>query len=181
MPGEVSPGSHTLLNPFVYANRYQGWDHGVFVPMMLVNPKADVPIVQMSVLASEDPAEHLAMGRALSKLRDSNIAIVGSGFASYHNVRQMLSLNPQSASKLKPKVDAWNEVLGDAVLEETAKERETKLLGWRDFPYAYDTHPAYGAEHFMPLLVCAGAAGNQKGKAYGDDYKGIDMFSYYWE
>jgi aromatic ring-opening dioxygenase catalytic subunit (LigB family) len=149
--------------------------------MMLVNPKADVPIVQLSVLASEDPATHFAMGRALGKLRDSNIAIVGSGFASFHNVRQMLTINARSSGQLKSKIDAWNAALGDAVMQDTVDQREAKLLHWREFPHAYDTHPATGAEHFMPLLVCAGAAGDQKGEAYKDDYAGLDMYSYYWE
>jgi aromatic ring-opening dioxygenase catalytic subunit (LigB family) len=148
--------------------------------MTLVNPKADVPIVQLSVLAGEDPAAHFAMGRALNTLRDSNIAIVGSGFASFHNLRHLLRLNALSVSQLKPKIDAWNAALEDAVMQDTAEERKAKLLKWRDFPYAYDTHPASGAEHFMPLLVCAGAAGDQKGEAYKDDYHGLDMYSYYW-
>jgi aromatic ring-opening dioxygenase catalytic subunit (LigB family) len=165
----------SLLTPLL------GWDHGVFVPLLLVNPKADVPVVQVSVLASEDPAAHFAMGRALNRLRDSNIAIVGSGFASLHNLREMLSLNPRSVGQIKPKIDAWNAALGDAVMQATTKEREAKLLHWREFPHAYETHPASAAEHFMPLLVCASAAGDQVGKAYKDDYHGLDMFSYYWD
>jgi aromatic ring-opening dioxygenase catalytic subunit (LigB family) len=62
----------------------RGWDHGVFVPMMLVNPKADVPIVQVSVLGSQDPKGLYEMGVALAPLRDQNIAIIGSGSASFH-------------------------------------------------------------------------------------------------
>src|ERR1700755_2925454 len=68
-----------------------GWDHGVFIPLLLIHPKADIPIIQLSVLDSEDPSTHYKMGQALSQLRDSNIAIIGSGFASFHNLRLMFS------------------------------------------------------------------------------------------
>ena len=57
----------------------RGWDHGVFVPLTLLWPKADVPIVQMSVLENQDAEEHLRMGKALAKLRDENVMILGSG------------------------------------------------------------------------------------------------------
>ena len=53
-----------------------GWDHGVFVPMMLINPKADIPIIQLSVLSSENAQQHYQMGLALAQLRSRNIAIV---------------------------------------------------------------------------------------------------------
>ncbi|KFG82793.1 hypothetical protein MANI_110786, partial [Metarhizium anisopliae] len=70
----------------------RGWDHGVFIPMLLVNPAADVPIVQVSVLESEDPEHHLRIGAALARLRARNIAIIGSGFASLHNFAAMRGL-----------------------------------------------------------------------------------------
>lgn len=158
----------------------------MFIPFLLINPKADLPIVQLSVLRSEDPAEHLKMGRALSALRDSNIAIVGSGFASFHNLPLMFSLmsgNPQAVKMLKGKSEQWNTALTDAVLKKTGVEREQGLEKWREFPHAYDMHPRNGAEHFMPLLVCAGAGGQDDGvgKGYKDDFHGVNIWSYYWE
>lgn len=161
----------------------RGWDHGVFIPFLLINPKADVPIVQLSVLRSEDPAEHVRMGRALSALRDSNVAIVGSGFASLHNLPNLFALmsgNSSAARELKPKTKEWNQALTDAVLEPDVQEREDRLAGWRKFPHSYDMHPRNGAEHFMPLLVCVGAGGDEKGQAYKDDFHGVDVYSYYW-
>ncbi|KAG6357297.1 hypothetical protein INS49_015175 [Diaporthe citri] len=139
----------------------RGWDHGVFVPFMLIHPAADVPIVQLSVLRSEDPGEHVRMGRALRGLRDSGVAVVGSGFASLHNFALMGPLMSGGPEK-------------------DAEEREKKLVGWRTFPRAYDIHPRHGAEHFMPLLVCAGAGGDEKAGAYKDDFVGVDIWSYYW-
>lgn len=161
----------------------RGWDHGVFIPFLLINPKADVPIVQLSVLRSEDPAEHMRMGRALSTLRDSNVAIVGSGFASLHNMqlmRALMSGQSSVAGGLKSKVATWNTALTDAVLEEDDHEKEEKLTGWRKLPHAYDMHPRYGAEHFLPLLVCVGAGGGDKGKMYKDDFHGVDICSFHW-
>ncbi|CAK7246256.1 MAG: hypothetical protein STHCBS139747_007880 [Sporothrix thermara] len=158
----------------------RGWDHGVFVPMLLVHPAADVPVVQVSVLASEDPTAHFAMGRALAPLRDENIAIVGSGFASFHNLRLMfagITRDPATRAQLTE----WNEAVSAAATEPDEAAREAAFAQWRTFPAAYMTHPRGGAEHFMPLIVCAGAAGNEAGKAYTDKFQGLDILSYYWE
>jgi aromatic ring-opening dioxygenase catalytic subunit (LigB family) len=57
----------------------RGWDHGVFVPMMLAFPAADIPIVALSLVSGYDPAMHWQIGRALRPLRDEGVAIVGSG------------------------------------------------------------------------------------------------------
>lgn len=161
----------------------RGWDHGVFVPFLLIHPPADVPIVQLSVLASEDPAQHLRMGRALASLRDSNVAIVGSGSASFHNLALFASVmrGGASASVVQAKAKQWNKALADAVRHEDAAAREEKLTRWRELPNAYDMHPRNGAEHFMPLLVCAGAGGETPGKGYKDDFHGIETWSYYWD
>lgn len=164
----------------------RGWDHGVFIPFLLIHPAADIPIIQLSVLTSQDPREHLRMGRALSSLRDTNIAIVGSGFASFHNLPLMFSLmgspgNASSAARtVQSRAKEWNEVLTASALEEKQAVREEKLVKWRNFPHAYDMHPRRGAEHFMPLLVCAGAGGDSPGKGYKDDFLGVDIWSYYW-
>jgi aromatic ring-opening dioxygenase catalytic subunit (LigB family) len=161
----------------------RGWDHGVFIPMLLIRPAADIPIVQLSVLRSEDPEEHIRMGRALSTLRDSNVAIVGSGFASLHNfalMRPLMTGDRSAAKEVKAVTSAFNKALTGAVQEQDSQEREKKLVEWRKFPRAYDVHPSYGAEHFMPLLVCAGAGGDGKAGAYKDDFGGVDIWSYYW-
>ena len=68
----------------------RGFDHGVFIPLKVAFPRADVPIVQISLLASMDPAEHIRLGRALAPLRDEGVLIVGSGM-SYHNMRTLMT------------------------------------------------------------------------------------------
>lgn len=157
----------------------RGWDHGVFVPMLLVNPTADVPVVQVSVLDSEDASDHFRMGRALERLRDSNVAIVGSGFASFHNLRLFWSVSGDAA--FREQNDAWSKEVTAAISAESAAEREDKVTRWREFPESFKMHPRGGAEHFLPLIVCAGAGGEGKAKTYADEFIGLDMWSYYWE
>lgn len=156
-----------------------GWDHGVFVPMTLIHPQASVPIVQLSVLTSEDPAAHFAIGRALSSLRAQNIAIIGSGFASLHNLRAMFS-GMAKTPNFKALNEEWSKSINDAVTTEDAEERNKKFEGWRKWPGSYDMHPRGGAEHFLPLIVCAGA-GAGKAKSYKDRFMGLDYWSYYWD
>eukprot|EP00035_Acanthoeca_spectabilis_P038653 m.54994 g.54994 ORF g.54994 m.54994 type:complete len:279 (+) comp9230_c0_seq3:135-971(+) len=85
----------------------RAWDHGTFVPMMIGFPDAEIPIVQLSLLASQDPSQHLAMGRALAPLRDEGVLILGSGM-SYHNMRAfkgagVADLNAAASAKF----DSW--------------------------------------------------------------------------
>ncbi|KAF5009826.1 hypothetical protein FDECE_3985 [Fusarium decemcellulare] len=162
----------------------RGWDHGVFVPLLLVNPKADIPVVQMSVLDSEDPDSHFRMGAALAKLRASNVAVIGSGFASFHNLRVMQSLmmaGPSQQAQFRGVSDTWNRALTDATLKKAKDERWNALRGWRKFPYADTMHPPRGGEHFMPLLVCAGAAADgEETRRYSDEFAGVEINTYYW-
>jgi aromatic ring-opening dioxygenase catalytic subunit (LigB family) len=170
------------LKPVLDAER--GWDHGVFIPMLLVNPAANVPIVQVSVLESEDPEEHLRMGAALSKLRQDNIAIVGSGFASLHNFQAYHELRSGSPAKIKSwtdRVDQWNRALTEAVGAESREERWRRLKGWRELPHADDMHPPRRGEHFLPLVVCAGAAlEGERAGVYEDEFMGAGIKTYYW-
>ncbi|KKA26524.1 hypothetical protein TD95_004834 [Thielaviopsis punctulata] len=163
----------------------RGWDHGVFVPFLLINPKADVPIVQVSILSSEDPAEHFRIGAALNKLRDQNIAVVGSGFASFHNLRIMMGMmhdgeNPLARQAFKKRSDEWNDAVAAAVTTVDRGERLTQLQKWREFPNAFEMHPPNGGDHFMPLLVCSAAAENEKALTYKDEFLGIDIYTFFW-
>lgn len=158
----------------------RGWDHGVFVPMMLIRPEADIPIVQVSVLASEDPEEHFKMGKALLKLRDRNVAVIGSGFASFHNLRLMFS-GVTEDPEFRKRNKAWNDAVADAVGETDEAKREKKLQAWRKFPGGYEMHPRGAGEHLMPLLVCAGAGGEGKAGSYTDEFLQLDMYSFYWQ
>lgn len=154
------------------------WDHGVFVPMKLIDPAASTPIVQLSVLASESPKESYAIGRALSTLRSQNIAIIGSGFATFHNLRYFGQLSDPA---LQAMTKEWSNTVTDAAMTDDDAKREDKFLHFREWPHTYTMHPRNGAEHFLPLIVCAGAAGKTKGRSYADELMGTDMWSYYWD
>ena len=132
----------------------RGFDHGTFIPLKLSFPEADVPTVQLSLLHSLDPAEHLAMGRALAPLRDEGVLIVGSGM-SYHNMRGFGRAAGQSVAET---FDAW---LKQAALADPAA-RDAQLQKWGSAPAARQAHPR--EEHLLPLLVIAGAAGTDRGR-----------------
>jgi aromatic ring-opening dioxygenase catalytic subunit (LigB family) len=157
-----------------------GWDHGVFVPMLLINPKADIPIIQLSVLSSDSPAQHYAMGRALSPLRDSGVAIIGSGMPTFHNLRIMFSGGANDKG-FKTRNAQWSETLTNAVKTEDSEERGKKFDSWREWVGAKEAHPVGGVEHFLPLIVCAGAGGEGKAESFADDVMGTKQYSYFWK
>lgn len=165
------------LNPAMDDRR--GWDHGVFIPMMVIHPEATVPIVQLSVLNSEDAGNHLRMGHALSKLRDENIAIMGSGSASFHNLRLMFS-GILSDSNFRRRHEAWSQAMVNCVTKRDFAERDSELQAWRGWPHSFEMHPKRGSEHFLPLLVCAGAGGEEEVQTYSDEFVGLNMQSFYW-
>lgn len=148
--------------------------------MKLIDPAAKIPVVQLSVLASESPSQSYAIGQALSSLRAQNIAIIGSGFATFHNLRVMFSGASGTPDFKKANVE-WSDAVTDATVEPDVELREQKFEGWRKWPGAYTMHPRGGAEHFLPLIVCAGAGGTTEARRYADDFRGLDMWSYYWD
>ena len=140
----------------------RGWDHGVFVPMMLAFPDADVPIVQLSLLQSLDAAAHFALGRALRPLRDEGVAVVGSG-QTFHNMGAFFGQplrSGKSAAEVSGSFDSW---FTEACASTDAEERQRALIGWESAPGALECHPR--SEHWLPLLVVVGAAhGDEAGR-----------------
>lgn len=134
----------------------------------------------MSVYASQSPSDLFRLGQALQPLRDQNIAIIGSGFASYHNLRGMFS-GATSAPGFKHKHSEWARAIDDAMSTPSTEERMAKLNTWKKWPHASAMHPPGAAEHFSPLVVCAGAAGEQVAESWSDAFFGFDNKSYYWK
>ncbi|KAJ8705797.1 hypothetical protein PYW08_012843 [Mythimna loreyi] len=137
----------------------RGWDHGVFVPMMLINPAANVPIVQVSVLSNQDPEQHYKLGQALYEFRKEGIAILGSGM-SYHNMREFMTNRYQSSVAN----EEFDEYLNKVCTAESEEARKEGLVSWRQQKGATEAHPMRAAEHFMPLIVIAGAGGSKPGE-----------------
>jgi len=132
----------------------RGFDHGVFVPLKIMYPQADIPCVQLSLVDTLDPAAHLDIGRALEGLNERNVLLVGSGF-SFHNVRAFLAPDRAGSHALNESFESW---LGDVCTNSgyTERQRSEMLKGWAQAPGAPYCHPR--EEHLIPLHVCYGAA-----------------------
>ena len=133
-----------------YLDPARGFDHGAFTPLAVSFPKANVPVVQLSLRKSYDPAEHLALGQALRPLRDEGVLIVGSGL-SYHNLREM----GHAGAGPSRDFDGW---LQQTVVASPPNQRRSRLLDWATAPAARRAHPR--EDHLLPLMVAVGAAGD---------------------
>lgn len=131
----------------------RGFDHGVFVPLKLMYPAADIPCVQLSLCHGLDPAIHVAMGRALRALLNDGVLILGSGL-SFHNMRALVS-----GGSTDERNEAFENWLADTCASPTLTTvaREQRLINWAQAPHARYCHPR--EEHLLPLHVCFGAAG----------------------
>lgn len=125
----------------------RGYDHGTFVPLFVAWPDARVPVVQMSIKWGFDPEDHLAVGRALTPLRDEGVLIVGSGL-SYHNLRRF---GPDAAEPSR-QFDDWLY----RAMEADPDTRTKELISWEQAPAARTCHPR--EDHLLPLMVALGAA-----------------------
>jgi 4,5-DOPA dioxygenase extradiol len=140
----------------------RGLDHGVWdvfkVAFNEVSNPLNVPIVQVSLFATEDPVQHMKLGKAVSKLREEGICLIMSGMA-VHNLRDMrFGLEGQ----LMPYSKTFDQGLKEAVETEGTEEREKKMIEllWRKD--ARGAHPTF--EHLLPIHIGVGAAGDDKGK-----------------
>jgi aromatic ring-opening dioxygenase catalytic subunit (LigB family) len=132
----------------------RGFDHGMFVPMTLLYPEADIPCVQLSLLKGLNPAEHIRLGECLAPLRAQNIMIIGSGM-SFHNLQAVFAGEQPQYRAASDQFDSWLvSTLGDSGLPRA--EQEKALANWQAAPYARFCHPR--EEHLLPLHVCFGAA-----------------------
>ena len=133
----------------------RGWDHGVFVPMKVMFPAADIPLVQLSLQEGLDPARHLEIGRALKPLREEGVLIIASG-QSYHNMRGFMG----AGGRADPAAEAFDTWLREAMLDGQARDRA--LLDWEQAPGARQAQPR--EDHLLPLMVAAGAATGEPGR-----------------
>lgn len=139
----------------------RGLDHGVFIPLKVAFPAADVPVIEMSVERSLDPALHLAAGRALAPLRDAGVLIVGSGM-SFHNMRAYGDPRSTPGSRA---FDAW---LQEAVTLPGAA-RGARLSQWAAATSARFAHPPGQEEHLLPLMVAAGTSAAPGTRVYAEE------------
>ena len=153
----------------------RGFDHGLFIPLAMMYPEADIPCLQLSLVAGLDPGAHVALGNALRGLADMNILIVGSGF-SFHNMR---AFDWSGEKKPDPRNDEFQEWLIDTCAgPHTQQEREKRLIAWEEAPSARYCHPR--EEHLLPLHVCAGMAETPATVAFDDAILGKRAVALLW-
>ncbi|PKX91391.1 DODA-type extradiol aromatic ring-opening family dioxygenase [Aspergillus novofumigatus IBT 16806] len=144
----------------------RGLDHGVFVPLKVMRPQADIPIVQLSLLNGSDEQEaterNLKLGLALVQLRDLGYAVVGSG-GSYHDfgtaIKAMMEGLPIPSA-----ADDFEAYLVSVASITDGDERIQALRDWRKVPSSYVSHVEGHVDHFLPFLVAAGSGGNKPGR-----------------
>jgi 4,5-DOPA dioxygenase extradiol len=150
----------------------RGLDHGAWNPLMLIYPQADIPVTQLSIQSSLDPAHHVAVGRALRPLRDEGVLVLASGGA-VHNLRQF------HVDRETPAL--WAVSFDDWLAERIAAGDEQALVSYREVrPDGPLAHPR--DEHFMPLFVALGAGGD-KGRALHRSFAhgSLSMAAYAWD
>lgn len=154
----------------------RGFDHGLFVPLKIMYPEADIPCVQLSLLNNLDPAEHIQLGRALADVTADNVLIIGSGF-SFHNLKAFFTPASSEARALNESFEQWLvETCTSRDLSE--QQREQRLIEWENAPGARHCHPR--EEHLLPLHVCYGVGGTTARQAFTFEVMGKKVSSYLW-
>ncbi len=153
----------------------RGFDHGLFIPLKLMYPQANIPALQLSLLRGLNPAAHIALGKALRELAHENILVVGSGF-SFHN---MGAFSWQGTNAPDPANDAFQNWLIEVCAGPIPQaEREQRLIEWAQAPSARYCHPR--EEHLLPLHVCLGMADKPATLIFDDRILGKRAVAFMW-
>jgi 4,5-DOPA dioxygenase extradiol len=152
-----------------------GFDHGTWSVLKPMFPKADIPVIQLSMDYSRPPAEHFALGRQLKALRDRGVLIVGSGNI-VHNLRTMQ--RSAASNQAYDWAIEFDKTIGGQL-------QDGNLAALPDFQkmgnVAQMAHPTY--DHYLPLLYAAGAVdAKEKPKFFNENFQGgsISMRSAVW-
>lgn len=133
----------------------RGYDHGTWVPLSLVWPDADIPVVQVSIDPDQDPEFHYRLGKALSSLPQRNIAVIGTGNIT-HNLQALFQKG--SDAELDANIRDWVAQFLAWFDSQLESGNPDKVLNYReDAPFAAENHPT--DEHLLPIFVAMGAAG----------------------
>jgi 4,5-DOPA dioxygenase extradiol len=147
--------------------RGYGYDHGIWVPLMLLYPDADVPVVPISVQPHLDPAHHVAVGKALASLRAEDFLVIGSGSMT-HNLHEFYAPGRKGDDPALGWVAAFN----DWVHDQLAGGDVDALMQYRTrAPYAAENHPT--EEHILPLFIAIGAGGSRAKRVHASYRSGV--------
>lgn len=154
----------------------RGFDHGMFVPLKILFPDADIPTVQLSLLDTLNSTDHLEIGEALQHLPYENLLVIGSG-SSFHNMKAFFTPATDEANKMNEAFEAWliETCSSSAMREEMRYER---LAQWEKAPAARFCHPR--EEHLLPLHICYGMAQTACSEYYEPGMYGRKLSMYRW-
>src|SRR4051794_9046795 len=156
----------------------RGFDHGAWIPLLLMYPAANLPVVQVSIDSACDAAWHFALGRALRPLREDGVLLIGSGGAT-HNLGLYMYAGARGDGAPPPE---WVARFNDWVAEAIVEQRYDDLLHYRErAPYVEENHPTH--EHFLPLFAPLGAArdderGTRIHASYDRGLLSLDSYSF---
>ncbi len=153
----------------------RGYDHGLFIPLKLMYPQADIPCMQLSLLRGLNPGAHIALGKALRGLLPENVLVIGSGF-SFHNMR---AFSWEGSGAPDPANEAFQNWLIEVCTGPLPQpEREQRLVAWEQAPSARYCHPR--EEHLLPLHVCLGMANKEARLVFDDQILGKRSVAFLW-
>ncbi len=153
----------------------RGFDHGLFIPLKLMYPQADIPCLQLSLLRGLNAEAHIALGKALRGLDGRNLLVIGSGF-SFHNMR---AFSWQGIGAPDPANDAFqNWLIETSTGPLSQSEREQRLIEWEKAPSARYCHPR--EEHLLPLHVCLAMADRPARLIFDDKILGKRAVAFLW-
>ncbi|WP_372876317.1 class III extradiol ring-cleavage dioxygenase [Pseudomonas sp.] len=148
------------------------FDHGAWVPLSLMYPAADIPVVQLSLPSRHGPQLQTRIGRALTGLRQQGILLIGSGSIT-HNLGELdWQAGPEA-------IEPWAQEFRDWMVARLAEDDETALHDYRQrAPAAVRNHPS--DEHLLPLFFARGAGGRFKVEHSGFTLGalGMDIYSF---
>ena len=153
----------------------RGFDHGLFIPLKLMYPRADIPSIQLSLLHTLDPAAHISQGKALGELLSENILVIGSGF-SFHNLNAFFGQAVGTPDAANDAFQNWLVETCAGPLSQSA--REQRLIEWELAPSARYCHPR--EEHLLPLHVCLGMASGLAEVVFDDQILGKRGVAFLW-
>lgn len=154
----------------------RGFDHGVFIPLKIMYPEADIPCVQISLIKGLDAKKHILMGNAIRQLAMDNTLIIGSGF-SFHNMRAFTWNNDNTPDKINDEFQDW--LIQVCTGKTPYKDKEKQLVEWEKAPSARYCHPR--EEHLLPLHVCFGASDKPAQVIFDDYILGKRAIAFQWK
>ncbi|PKM67332.1 MAG: dioxygenase [Firmicutes bacterium HGW-Firmicutes-2] len=155
---------------------HRPYDHGSYIPLSMMYPNAEIPVLQISLHHNLDPLTHLSIGKALRPLLEENVLIIGSGF-SFHNMKQFFLEG-------KDIEDPKNNEFQDKLIEICCHEKDEygkweNFIKWENFPNARYCHPR--EEHLLPLLVCVGLSIDVGTNVFDDYILGKRATAFLWK